>query len=75
MMTLLRSNGKPEVNIAKPFDNELQERIPSSKKPSAKRIASSHSIHLNNSRRKIEDKMAKLFMWIVVVFITCHFPR
>ena len=75
MMASLRSNGKTEIDIVKPLNDELEVQKKTKQKHRAKRTTSNHSVLLNNTRRKIEDKMAKLFMWIVVVFILCHFPR
>lgn len=40
-----------------------------------KKTISAHTIRVNKTRRKAEDKMATLFMVIVVVFIACHLPR
>ena len=75
MITSLRSSGRTEADIVDPLKDECQG--PESTKQSliTKRMASNRSLLLNNTRRKVEDKMAKLFMWIVVVFILCHFPR
>ena len=74
VMTSLRGNSKKEIDIIVNHKDELPKerniyRIP------ATRMASNHSIKVNHARRKVEDKMAKLFMWIVVVFMACHLPR
>lgn len=75
MITSLRSSGRTEIDIVDPLKGECQGRESSKKSLLTKRMASNRSLLLNNTRRKVEDKMAKLFMWIVVVFILCHFPR
>ena len=41
----------------------------------AKAAISMNTMMLNESSRKAEDKMATMFMGIVVVFIACHLPR
>ena len=75
MINSLRSSGKTDVDIVDPLKDECQGPLRSKQSLVTKRMASNRSLLLNNTRRKVEDKMAKLFMWIVVVFILCHLPR
>ena len=70
-----RSKNRSNKIAMTPNGEDQLREVPSSAKTSAKIMVSKNSRLLNNTRRKAEDKMAKMFMWIVVVFITCHLPR
>ena len=74
VVSSLRGNIKKEVSIIEHDKDEFPKGRFLYKRP-AKRMASHHSIQLDNARRKVEDKMAKMFMWIVAVFMVCHLPR
>ena len=74
VVTSLRGNSKKEVDIIAHDQDEFPKGRFLHKIP-ARRMASHHSNKLNNARRKVEDKMAKMFMWIVAIFMTCHLPR
>ena len=74
VVTSLRESSKKEIDIIVNDKDEFpKERY--IYKVQATRMASNHSIKVNHARRKVEDKMAKMFMWIVAIFMTCHLPR
>ena len=74
LVTTIRGNSKKEIDIGVNDKDELPKGR-YTYKIRATRMSSNHSIKVNHARRKVEDKMAKLFMWIVVVFMACHLPR
>lgn len=55
-------------------NNTLCDTEPAPKKKAKAAMVMNRMLH-NESSRKAEDKMATMFMGIVVVFIACHLPR
>ena len=68
------SHRKTKIEVTDEIKIESQESFSYKVKPN--RVPrSKQSILINKTRRKVEDKMAKMFMWIVIIFIACHLPR